>query len=110
MRVSRLYTAMPLAAGKHIELDDDNGHYVRTVLRLKKDDKIILFNGKGGEYLCTVAEVSRKGVLIAVEQHHDRTVESPLQITLGLGIAAATAWIYRYKKPSNWASTTLRRY
>lgn len=87
MRVSRLYTAMPLAIGKHIELDDDNGHYVRTVLRLKKDDKIILFNGKGGEYLCTVAEVSRKSVLIAVEQWHDRSVESPLQITLGLGIA-----------------------
>ncbi len=87
MRVSRLYTATPLATGKQVELDDDNGHYVRTVLRLKKDDKIILFNGKGGEFLCTVAEVSRKTVLIAVEQWHDRTVESPLQITLGLGIS-----------------------
>jgi len=36
MRVSRLYTSAPLATGKLIELDDDNGHYVRTVLRLKK--------------------------------------------------------------------------
>ncbi|MFI3184534.1 MAG: 16S rRNA (uracil(1498)-N(3))-methyltransferase [Methylococcaceae bacterium] len=87
MRVSRLYTPVLLATGKIIELDDDNGHYVRTVLRLKKDAAIILFNGQGGEYLCTVAEVSRKAVLIAIEQWTDRSVESPLQISLGLGIS-----------------------
>jgi len=87
MRVSRLYTPAPLATGKLIELDDDNGHYVRTVLRLKKDAPIILFNGHGGEYLCTVAEVGRKAVLIEIGQWLDRSVESPLQITLGLGIS-----------------------
>jgi len=87
MRVSRLYTSAPLATGKLIELDDDNGHYVRTVLRLKKDAEIILFNGCGGEYLCTVAEVSRKAALIDVGQWSDRSVESPLQVTLGLGIS-----------------------
>lgn len=87
MRISRLYTPTPLTTGKHIELDDDNGHYVRTVLRLKTGDPIILFNGQGGEYSCLVAEVSRKTVSIAVEQWNDRSVESPLQITLGLGIS-----------------------
>lgn len=87
MRVSRLYTVALLSTGKIIELDEDNGHYVRTVLRLKKDAAIILFNGQGGEYCCTVAEVSRKAVLIAVEQWTDRSVESSLQISLGLGIA-----------------------
>lgn len=87
MRVSRLYTPVSLATGKLIEVDDDNGHYVRTVLRLKKDDKIILFNGHGGEYLCTVTEITRKAVLVAIEQWHDRSVESPLQVTLGLGIS-----------------------
>ena len=87
MRVSRLYTPAPLATGKLIELDDDNGHYVRTVLRLKKDDPIILFNGHGGEYFSTVAEVSRKAVLIAIGQWSDRSVESSLQVILGLGIS-----------------------
>jgi 16S rRNA (uracil1498-N3)-methyltransferase len=87
MRISRLYTQAPLSTGKLIELDDDNGHYVRTVLRLKKDDQLILFNGHGGEYLCTIAEASRKTVLITIGQWSDRTVESPLQITLGLGIS-----------------------
>ncbi len=87
MRVSRLYTSADLVLGKQIELGDENGHYVRTVLRLKKDAEIILFNGTGGEYLCTVAEVSRKAVLILVNTWLDRSVESPLLVTLGLGIS-----------------------
>jgi 16S rRNA (uracil1498-N3)-methyltransferase len=87
MRVSRLFTPMHLASGKQIELDDENAHYVRTVLRLKKDAEIILFNGSGGEYLCTVTEVSRKTVQIAINKWLDRSVESPLLVILGLGIS-----------------------
>jgi len=87
MRISRLYTPIPLTQGQHIELDDDSGHYVRTVLRLKKADAIILFNGDGSDCHCTIDEVSRKAVRIAVEQRQERSVESPLHVTLGLGIS-----------------------
>ena len=87
MRVSRLYVPLPLALNGQVELDDDSGHYVRTVLRLKKDDAIILFNSKGGEYVCVLSEISRKTVLVAVKSWSGRSVESPLQVTLGLGIS-----------------------
>ena len=87
MRVSRVYTSAALALGKQVELDEENGHYVRKVLRLKKDTEIILFDGKGGEYLCTVSEVNRKLVIIAVNKWLDRSVESSLLVTLGLGIS-----------------------
>jgi 16S rRNA (uracil1498-N3)-methyltransferase len=87
MRVSRVYVDLPLALNEQAELDDDSGHYVRTVLRLKKDDAVILFNGKGGEYVCVLGEVSRKTVLVTVKSWNDRSVESPLSVTLGLGIS-----------------------
>jgi 16S rRNA (uracil1498-N3)-methyltransferase len=87
MRVSRLYVDLPLELNEQVELDDDSGHYVRTVLRLKKDDAVILFNGNGGEYVCVLAEVSRKTVLVSVKSWTDRSVESPLQVILGLGIS-----------------------
>ncbi|MBT9098231.1 16S rRNA (uracil(1498)-N(3))-methyltransferase [Methylovulum psychrotolerans] len=87
MRVSRLYTALPLAQGDTIDLDDDSGHYLRTVLRLKKADELILFNGDGGEYLARVEEVGRKAVAVAIGARQERSVESPLQVNLGLGIA-----------------------
>ena len=87
MRISRLYVSTSLAESRQTELDDDNSHYVRTVLRLKKDDEIILFNGQGGEYLASVIEASRKRVMLAVGKWSQRSVESPLQVTLGLGIS-----------------------
>ncbi len=87
MRVSRLYTTAILTTGKTIALDDDNAHYVRTVLRLKKDTDIILFNGTGGEYLGSISEVSRKAVFIDIKQWIDRSAESSLIVTLGLGIS-----------------------
>jgi len=87
MRVSRLYTALPLVQGDTIDLDDDSGHYLRTVLRLKKADELILFNGDGGEYLARVEEVGRKAVAVAIGVRQERSVESPLQVNLGLGIA-----------------------
>lgn len=87
MRVSRLYTPLTLIIGKTIELDDEGSHYIRTVLRLRKDTDIILFNGNGFEYQCRVADVTRKAVLIIVDAEIDRSVESPLTITLGLSIS-----------------------
>lgn len=87
MRVSRLYVAAPLNVGGRIELDDDAAHYVRSVLRLKQDQSIVLFNGQGGEYLGRFSEVSRKSVRVEIEQFVEHNVESPLAINLGLGIS-----------------------
>lgn len=87
MRVSRLYVSNPLTPGQQIELDDDNAHYLRTVLRLAKGAKIVLFNGQGGEFLSVLQEVSRSRVRITIEQRRERSVESPLTVFMGLGIS-----------------------
>lgn len=87
MRVSRLYVDAPLHVGGRIELDADAAHYVRTVLRLKAGDAIVLFNGEGGEYLSRFSEVSRKQVRVEIETYSARNVESPLRVNLGMGIS-----------------------
>jgi 16S rRNA (uracil1498-N3)-methyltransferase len=87
MRVSRLFIPDQLNEGQKIELQQDNAHYLRTVLRLKKDQSIVLFNGLGGEFLCTLIEVNRKKVVVSVIEFINKSVESPLYITLGLGIS-----------------------
>ncbi|MEQ1531402.1 MAG: 16S rRNA (uracil(1498)-N(3))-methyltransferase [Methylococcales bacterium] len=87
MRISRLYVATALAEGKCIDLPEEAAHYVRTVLRLKSDQDIIVFNGAGGEFVSTVQEISRKTVSIAIKHKQEQDNESPLQIVLGLGIA-----------------------
>ncbi|AEF99202.1 16S rRNA (uracil(1498)-N(3))-methyltransferase [Methylomonas methanica] len=87
MRVSRLYVNAPLNVGGRIELDEEAAHYVRSVLRLKQGEAMVLFNGQGGEYLSCFSEVSRKTVRLEIEQFSDRDVESPLAVTLGVGIS-----------------------
>ncbi len=87
MRVSRLYTPVPLSKGRVIELDDEGGHYIRTVLRLRKDSDIILFNGNGVEYQSRLTDVNRKAVVVAIGEKINRSVESPLTVTLGLSIS-----------------------
>lgn len=87
MRVSRLYINVPMNVGGRMELDDDAAHYVRSVLRLKQDRNIVLFNGQGGEYLGRFSEVSRKHVRVEIESFSPRDVESPLYVNLGMGIS-----------------------
>lgn len=87
MRISRLYLPQPLQSGLHLELDQDSGHYVRSVLRLKKGAHLTLFNGQGGEWRASTVEVSRRRVAVEVEQWCSNDVESPLQICLALAIS-----------------------
>ncbi|WP_031434524.1 16S rRNA (uracil(1498)-N(3))-methyltransferase [Methylomarinum vadi] len=87
MRVSRLHVSQALTPGVSIDLSDDEAHYVRTVLRLKKGQQIVLFNGHGGEFYGRLALVSKKEVVVEVEQYNDRSVESSLSVSLGLSIS-----------------------
>jgi 16S rRNA (uracil1498-N3)-methyltransferase len=87
MRISRIYINHPLAIDDTLQLDDDSAHYLRNVLRIKKNHQLILFNGEGGEYQGEVIEVSRKIVLIKLCVFNLRSAESSLNITLGIGIS-----------------------
>ncbi|WP_275406465.1 16S rRNA (uracil(1498)-N(3))-methyltransferase [Rhodoligotrophos defluvii] len=59
-RSPRLYVDAPLAAGAMVELLADQVHYLASVLRLGSGDSVRLFNGRDGEWLSAVAELSRK--------------------------------------------------
>lgn len=87
MRVSRLYVDALLNVGGDLTLEEEAAHYVRSVLRLKQGDAIVLFNGRGGDYQSRFTEVSRKSVRLKIETFIDRDVESPLAVALGMGVS-----------------------
>ena len=107
MRTSRLYTKATLQTASTIELDDDNAHYARSVLRLKSDASIILFNGTGGEYVGKILEVSRKSVRVELENFVDRSVESNLKIQLGLGISRGDRMDFSVQKAVELGVTSI---
>ena len=107
MRISRLYVNDTLRINETINLDDDNAHYARSVLRLKNDAQIILFNGQGGEFLGRVVEVSRKNVRVELQKFIDRSVESNLKIQIGLGISRGDRMDFSVQKAVELGATKI---
>lgn len=62
----RLYVNPPLAQAAQIALDQAQVNYVRNVLRLSEGAKILVFNGRDGEWETSVAASNRKHVTLAV--------------------------------------------
>lgn len=56
----------PLAADQQVTLTKDQSHYLGTVMRLKSDQEVRLFNGTDGEWLCAVSELSKRGGTLSV--------------------------------------------
>ncbi|MGR8933718.1 MAG: 16S rRNA (uracil(1498)-N(3))-methyltransferase [Gammaproteobacteria bacterium] len=89
MRIARLYVHLPLTAGQTVDLDQDCAHYLRTVLRLSTGAALVLFNGNGCDYDAVVTDTGRSRVAVCVKAKRQRSVESPLAVTLGLSISRA---------------------
>ena len=45
----------------------DQSRYLTQVMRLKAGDELLAFNGRDGEWRCSVAEVLKKGVILRAE-------------------------------------------
>jgi 16S rRNA (uracil1498-N3)-methyltransferase len=59
---TRLYVTGDLAANVAVALDEGPSHYLLHVLRAKSGNRILLFNGRDGEWLAEIGQVSKRGV------------------------------------------------
>lgn len=63
-RMQRLYVSHDLSAEAAIEADPAQAHYLANVLRLAQGAQLLLFNGRDGEWLATIAAVAKKKVTL----------------------------------------------
>lgn len=59
---SRLYVETDLATGALVTCRPDQVNYLRNVLRLNAGDRILIFNGRDGEWQASIGE-ARKGAM-----------------------------------------------
>ncbi len=64
MRLSRVHVEALPELGTTVSLPKESAHYLGNVLRLRVDDKLLVFNAERGEFLARVSAVSRKAVEI----------------------------------------------
>jgi len=77
-KLPRLFVDAPLEEGGIVTLTPDQVHYFKTVLRRENDAPIRLFNGRDGEWLCHLQNLSKKsGLAIAAENIKKQPPPSP---------------------------------
>lgn len=84
----RFYVEQPLRPGSTVVLPEDSAHHAVHVLRIRANDEVVLFNGRGGEYPSRVAAIERLRVMVDVLSHDPIERESPLRVTLVQGVSA----------------------
>src|SRR5215469_16154601 len=67
-RSPRLYVAERLCSGASVALASSQTHYLVTVLRLKSDDSVLVFNGRDGEWRARLAGAGRRSATLICEQ------------------------------------------
>ena len=87
MRISRIHVASPLVSHEKFRLEEEAAHYVRSVLRLKVGADVLLFNDDGYEFKAEFIEVTRKAVVVKINEAVQRKTESRLWINYGLAIS-----------------------
>jgi 16S rRNA (uracil1498-N3)-methyltransferase len=57
----RLFVTADLGPGAEVRLDDAQAHYLFAVMRLGTGARLLVFNGRDGEWSAEVAEAGRRG-------------------------------------------------
>lgn len=87
MRVPRIYQDIPLNAPMRALLDKQASLHVNLVLKMEKNQNIIVFNGDGFEYHGTLSDIKRDRVEITITHKIEKNLESPLKLHLGQCLA-----------------------
>ena len=87
MRLRRVYVPDPLVAGASVWVADSAANHITRVLRLARGAALTVFDGRGGEYDATIAELRKDRVRLGVGDWRGIERESPLCMTLAQGVA-----------------------
>lgn len=83
MRTPRIHHPEIIDTVGELTLSEDASAHIGRVLRMKKDQEIVLFDGSGNEFPAVITEVTKKHVQVNIRSSINKSSESPLDIHLG---------------------------
>ena len=98
MTIARFYHSRELAPHREIFLDEAAAYHAVRVLRLKEEDAVVLFNGKGGEYPARITGMSKTKVTVLTGEWRNIERESPLQIILAQAVSSTEKMDFTVQK------------
>jgi 16S rRNA (uracil1498-N3)-methyltransferase len=103
----RLHIPQPLSAGVTLAPTLDQSRYLTQVMRLKAGDDLAVFNGRDGEWRCSVAEVLKKGVVLKAEERLREQV-SPPDVHLLIAVVKKAALEFAVEKATELGAARIR--
>ncbi|MBN9554708.1 MAG: 16S rRNA (uracil(1498)-N(3))-methyltransferase [Alphaproteobacteria bacterium] len=64
--LTRLFVTVALEPGATVALNDGQAHYLLHVLRARAGDRVLVFNGRDGEWQAEIAMASKRAVTLKV--------------------------------------------
>lgn len=98
MTTPRIYLPQALSSDSVVALPEEASHHLLHVLRLRIGEKLVLFNGRGGEFLGELFFIDKKFARVKIGVWRGGVSESPLTLHLGQGIICGAKMDYAVQK------------
>ena len=108
MTEPRIYADLDLREGDAVTLPDTAYQHLVVVLRRVRDDKVTVFNGRGGEYGVTIESLAKKQVTVRVREYRAVSRESGLPITLAQAVSKGERMDYTIQKAVELGVTAIQ--
>ena len=73
----RLFVGSALAAGTRVTLTEGQSHYLVNVLRLSTAARILVFNGRDGEWIGELCDIKKRSAVLAVTDQSRPQIDGP---------------------------------
>lgn len=98
MNLPRFYCREALSPGAHVELPEPVARHAVRVLRLPPGAPMVLFDGRGGEYLAHLERIEKNRVFAELADWRDVERESRLAVTLVQALQAGDKMDFTIQK------------
>ena len=98
MSEPRVFVDLDLDENQTVELPAEVYRHLVVVLRRVSGDKVILFNGRGGEYSAELESVGKRNATARVVRPRKVDRESPLDVTLAQAVSKGERMDYTIQK------------
>jgi 16S rRNA (uracil1498-N3)-methyltransferase len=88
LTIPRIFVSGPMEAGFCCDLREEDRKYIKSVLRLKKNDHLIVFDGQGHEYQALIQEMKSDRIRVNILKKHF-VQDKPIRITLAQALPKA---------------------
>lgn len=105
---TRLYVDAALAVGQSLALPDDAFRHWVQVLRARLGERVVLFNGRGGEYAATLTQLNRRDATVLIDSHAEIDRESALQLMLAQAVSKGDRMDYTLQKAVELGVSTIQ--